>query len=698
MIRSLALALLLMSLKTSLIKDPEDMCNLLKNDLHKVTRVFHEMSQEDRNRLFTFSMRGMTHTFLRRVSFLNKDLEEKRTKLLADIDPLWKAYEDWKDPGAKMEEKMVDETVDQLEEKDKLYQGLGAQAGQVNNRMQQNLRAMNDLIQEMKGQVPDIVEKSDLSREINGTLGMQMAVEETNNSLLTVIDDMRRHFPNDSQIQEKLATLEQKIEDYLYLKRLVEVETESKKDFKFKPVPALDTEVAAIQQNITTLEADLAALKKQLKADLEAKASTLHSEITGAAKYPQFQGLLTETKDLLSRFIKAQIYQVEVNEELLKSSYTTQSFNLQKLRIHPKEIMDFQIDLVNIDKLKSNVPEHFDEKDYADDAVGAEVKGYFQQNSARLDELNQFYGTISNKLDILQKLLDKEKELDKLFAYAFADLQGGSTPTPGFRCFSILEMSVYVYYMNIAQVIVSKHGFYETFLKSLEVGYSTQLMKHISKDFEGRPLEDPEIFDPVLFNLQPEGMEKWISRFSFMINEDLDKVFEEQISGNNDWMSNLTKKIMSASGFTFNVLIETIKEGTMNLLFDQLLTTILTAFSVVEIGDVEFTFLGTLLTCVTEVFVGWLGKQIRANPYIMKEFNEQKIKLWNKFTKNEMEYLDIEDFFDDAEQARNYEQKKQDKAAVEDTTEAYKQLFLQMVEVESSYRVSESIDDQFHII
>ena len=38
---------------------------------------------------------------------------------------------------------------------------------------------------------------------------------------------------------------------------------------------------------------------------------------------------------------------------------------------------------------------------------------------------------------------------------------------------------------------------------------------------------------------------------------------------------------MSASSFTFKVLIETIKEGTMNLLFDLLLTTILTTFSIV---------------------------------------------------------------------------------------------------------------------
>ena len=32
----------------------------------------------------------------------------------------------------------------------------------------------------------------------------------------------------------------------------------------------------------------------------------------------------------------------------------------------------------------------------------------------------------------------------------------------------------------------------------------------------------------------------------------------------------------------------------------------------------------------------------------MKEFNEQKIKLWVKLTQKKMEYLDIEEFVDDA--------------------------------------------------
>ena len=90
-------------------------------------------------------------------------------------------------------------------------------------------------------------------------------------------------------------------------------------------------------------------------------------------------------------------------------------------------------------------------------------------------------------------------------------------------------MSVYDYYMNIVQVIVSKNLFYKTFLKSLEPRYSTMLIRHISKDFEGNLQENPKTFDSILFDLLPERMEKWIFRFSLMINEDLDKDFEEQI-------------------------------------------------------------------------------------------------------------------------------------------------------------------------
>ena len=47
---------------------------------------------------------------------------------------------------------------------------------------------------------------------------------------------------NDSQIQEKQATLKKKIGDYIYIEWVIKIETDSKREYKIKTVFALETE------------------------------------------------------------------------------------------------------------------------------------------------------------------------------------------------------------------------------------------------------------------------------------------------------------------------------------------------------------------------------------------------------------------------------------------------------------------------
>ena len=685
----LTIAFITVSLKAALLSNHSDTCTLLKSDLHKISRVFHELSDTDRDRLYSFSMRGMTHSFLKKVTFLNQELERSKRTLLAETEPLWNLYKDWKDPDSQIEEQIVEQTVQQLEQKDIQYNSAGNHSAVVSTKLKQNKLALFQMIEIMKTEIQDILTKSRLVKEISGTFSMQMSLQENNYSLSSVLEDLRQYFASYPKILKKIAAIQHLLQDYLQLQRTLEVEQQSQDDFSLANTSKINRDVADLQQNLSDLNSNLNSLKQELNADLEAIAQDLQEQITSVSNYSEFQSLLLETKQLVAQQIKSQIIQINLSEELTKASYATSTLNFQRLRIRPDEVLDLQMNILKVNRLKSTVP---DQLEYQTSQIKVQVSEFLKKNQARLGELDQVHQMETQRWQLLQDLLHKERQLDRLFALALADLQGGSSKNPDFRCFSVLEVSVYVYFMNVTQVIVSKHTFYKHFLESLEVEYSTQLIKQISKDFEGRPLQDPEMIDVYNFSLVPGGLEKWVSRYSFLVNEDLDNLFEAQAIGYKDHQVSLTHKILNASGFTFGIAKDILKEGVLSAIFDKIVLALWAAFSAAKMGSVELAFLGTLLSCMTEIFVGWLGSKIDSAK-IMEAFNRQKMLLLDRFARKELEYLDLEDSLKqvaDLQSAKDQQAKV--KTVPHDPAQVYKQLFLQMVELETCYRVAVSMD------
>ena len=700
MIKILAISFITFSLQASLIGDQLYMCNKLKTDLFKTSRVFRDMTQDDRQRLYSFSMRGVTLNFMKAVTLLDQPLEQKKNQLLKEIEEIRNAFREWKDPGSKNENEMAENIVQKMEIKEKSYTIQGIQFVKMISDLKQNRAELRNLIENMKVEMTEIEEKSKLIKQINESVGFLNTITENNNSLLSILEKIKINIGDTSNMMEEINSLKIMVEDLIFLQSVLMIEADTEEDFQFSKNQNLTLDINNLKKNVETLDKNITKFRKQIQSNLEKQAKALHYEITHLPTYPKFEILLKQSKEIATQLVSAQIEHVKRTGELSISSYTTQTLNLQRLRIDPQEIMDYQMQLIKINKLMSNTPENYDERDYVNPSFKNGILDYFTKNQSRLEELTQLYEEVDYKWQTLNHLIEKEKELDELFALALADLQGGLVNNPEFRCFSILEISVYVYFMNVTQIVVSKQKFYKKFMESLEIEYATMLIKQISKDLEGQPLEDPEIIDTFYFNLVPGGLEKWVSRHAFLSNEDLDKIFEKQIYGIQEEQSSLIQKIMNAAGFTLSLVWQAIKKGSLDLVFKGLAVALVTAFSIVHVSGIVLTFVAAFLAVLTSIFVIWVGEKITGSPWIMKSFNEGKAYILSKFFKKEAEYLDVEDAIIEAGEIQLYKEAQEKKIVVvnNDSTDYYKNLFDRMIEIEDCYdhtETEELLDDIF---
>ena len=687
MIRFLANLFIFVSLTQSLFQNKKGRCEWIKTALYKQATVFNQMTDEDRERLYMFSMRGIVHEFLRDTTFTDQKHEQRKTELLEELRPVRKDYRDWKDPESKQMIQTVKSILSEVQTQESEYHRQGEAFGDHNKQIKLNKANLNIFLAEMFSRDRNLPLKSQHLKNINESISTLETVEENNASLLAVFDDIKSHLnqtSDDSSILAKLQAAQKALEDLLYVKETVDIENETASDFELTQDAKIQDDLQKLNDDVYSLESQVNNLKNELKGELEKKAELLQSDILNAHDYSNFKDLVLETKEMLKVSVDLELEQMEMNQSLLKLSFIRNIVNYQKLRVHAREILMYRDYLESVQNLMLQAPQFIEQKKFLNKSLKQNALDYFTQNMTRMKDLFVIRQDLSTKLETLQELLRIERELDFIFAKSMAELQGGkSSDKDVFRCFSKLEMSVYSFYMNVTQVVVSKNYFYNHFMASLDANYQTMLMKKMYQDLEQRPLEDPQVIDPYDYGLVENGMQQWVLNYSVLYNQNLDFIFKNQITPVEEEYS-IIKTIFECAGFTFELVVQSIEKGTVGLIFKGLTKAILSVLSISGVPGVIFTFLTKIVEKLTHLFLSWAGSRLAENPWIVKAFNEGKINLLALFTKSDMEYLDIEESLQEALDLEQPDEEKQDN----DVVENFQQLFYRMVEVESCYDVA----------
>ena len=689
MIRLLFIFVFLTRIQWALIQNKRGRCEWLKLALYKQSRIFNKMSPEDKERLYKFSMRGIVHEFLRDTTFLEQEHENRKKMLLENLTPIRKAYRDLVDPGSKELMQGVQNILSEIQIKEHEYLQQGEWYGQHNAQIKSNKETLKKYLSEMMAKDNSLDLKSRQLKNINELLGNLSVAVENGDSLLMLLEDVEREFQADnteSEIPEILREARVLLDDFLYLKAIDQIESENLEDFKFKENSKMSSNITNLKENMDKVEERLNSAKSRLKEELEKKADSLQSQILNAHEYSEFRDLMIETQNMLSVSVDLELEQMEINETLSNLSSIRGSVNFEKLRVQPSRVLIFENHLAKIQSLMRSVPENIEEQEFDNKETKQNVHGYFASNMTRLKDLFLIRQRLGENLETMRELVETEKELDFIFGKVFGELQGGqSKGRDVIRCFSKLEVSVYSYFMNLTQVVISKSLFYEAFLESLEPEYQTMLIKGLHQDLEQVPLQDPRIIDPFNFELLPNAFRAWVLNYSVSFNQKLNIIFQKQINPVEEEFS-LIKLILEHSGFTFSSVMEAINNGKLALKIQKLAETISSVFSLSVISFVFEHFLHTFIGHLTTLFFSWFWTKITQDPQIVKTFNEGKIELVAYFYNDEFDYLDIEESLQTFLDSHNLSYQGQEE--VIDVEENYRQLFYQMVEVESCYDVS----------
>ena len=203
--------------------------------------------------------------------------------------------------------------------------------------------------------------------------------------------------------------------------------------------------------------------------------------------------------------------------------------------------------------------------------------------------------------------MTREKELDLLLAELFASVHTFWDPEARRTkmCFSHEELSVYFFYMSMAQIVVSKHGFLEAFLAQVDPRerraltralYSQQLTEsYMDNQFERGDLALQE--DPA----------QSAKTYSFIVNSQLDELFREQRSRSLG-PSGKFSKIMGYLGISRSSMLGLTKDTFYNAFMANVAIALL-AFVGLSTGSLLLVALVTTFLCyLSDYVLGMLAK------------------------------------------------------------------------------------------
>jgi hypothetical protein len=607
-------------------------------------KVFYQMETEDRKTTYRFSLRGIVHEFLEKTTFLNSELEVEKKKLLGTID----LKQEWfdKDQGLAQEELTILKT--------KLEADLKAKTDSHNSvsldwkERKIKIKTYLSKLEEMKSQMikknPKITNNTKLLKELNSLVPLLENIDSSSEIMFSLLEETGALLrEEDHQAKQYISDFVTLLKDFLSLEELLKTNQNVQNDFNLTKIDLVEQELVKLKTEQDRVHGLLETTRANLKAELERIVLSLKEEILKAEGYSMYQKLLSEAKSLQAQVIQKEHEEREANEALNVSTWALRAMEYQKLRVHPEVILELQRKKLNLEKLTEMVPENFKNDLVQEQSTLQNVQKYFQNNSGRQSDVAEEYGRVTESLNIIQDLRSDEAALDRLFAMALAALQGGmQSDQNNNKCLSMLELSVYFYYFNIFQIISTKKVFYKTFMENISENYRTNVIKNLFWDIQMERLNDKEIINIYSRKLLPDGVEKSANKYVYLMNSEMDQVFQHQMvassSENDSWYAS----ILSCAGFTFSFVMQVLKKGALSILFTALATALL-AFLAIKLPVLLIGFVSAFLAVVADLFFSWASGQIQNKPSIKDEFNKGIASIYALFSPSKIEYLDIDE-------------------------------------------------------
>ena len=221
------------------------------------------------------------------------------------------------------------------------------------------------------------------------------------------------------------------------------------------------------------------------------------------------------------------------------------------------------------------------------------VTNLFKDLKQDVPRLSQIKADTEKIQDLLTKILKMEKKLDEYFARIFAYVyiyQDGETNSTK-MCFTHKELSIYLFYMSVSQIIMSKTRFMEVFLDNIQTQSQSQVVTSLFNDYLNSEYMKNQ-FESTDRGLHKDSKET-AKTFSLILNSQLSLIFEkQQDSPNTSWFGKVLQYLNISKSFVFEVARDTV--------FGMYMTNVsiaLLALLTLSTGSLFFVTLTTVFLC-----------------------------------------------------------------------------------------------------
>jgi hypothetical protein len=680
MLKWYSLTIIIISSISSKLINNNESCIQLKSIFYKQITLFQDLKENDRNTLYDASLRGIMYDFMSNITFSEDSLNQQKLSLLGKINELRSQMKDTDVFNIKNQKEAQDLHIE--------WQNITSKELKNQEEMLKNDQLLHDLklkLRELKNKLqssqPQLEEKIQFLKQLNGFKASLDTENATSNTLLSILDQIQKVLIEFGMgLPDHLLSFREKLEDYLKVEDILETEEHVKSIFKLTLVTEVENDLKKLDTDKANLKYQLGNEQYYLQKELQAIIDKIQSEILNFPDYIEYQKNIEKGKDLISKSLGFVNIDKGFKKQLKRIQFQQESIKYRQVRLHHNEIIDFEREMKNLEQFMGLIAEESEISNQSRQLTNLEI--FYQKNMTRLPQMKKLSETMTSEWEILQNLLLNENELDLLFGKVIGYLQGGISPEDSFRkCFISLELSVYMFYMSLFQVVISKNDFYLSMMNELPEESQTKLIKQLFKDLRSDPFQDSKMMNYYTGELVQGGLERSMDNYILLINSQMDSIFEKQISGLRDQKTGWYYSIMKYANFTRDLVYNVLKKGTLSIIFTAIATAILAVFSIVKIPLLLMVFVCGLLAVLSEMFFHWVGSKIKENPWIMQEWDRGVAKIIGMFSPNKISSLNVDEALDNDFSEDGIKVIADD----EERYVYYKNKFLEIVSINNNY-------------
>ena len=686
-----------------LLTNGDEICFTLKTNLFRTIEAFKAMKKLDKERLFKFSMRKIVYNIMETVEFQDPNETAGLKTVLESIKKNRERFEKWKNiPEEEIKTLQIEYIGDGIYASNKIKAN-----DDLINETKTNLNTKKNKLQELKEKIlnedPDFMKKIQLLQNLKSSEAMIKVIDDSEpDTIVPIIQRTEILFEEkDVKAKELILNFKIKLNDISILLKIINNDKEIKKDFSFTDSEEIIKDLSVIKTEMATLKSELNGLKAGLETELQTMISSLQSEFSSNSSYQEYIIILKEAKKLTQTLTTAENIGHNNKHALILAHFKFDTLENQTPRIRHNEIIDFETKLYNLKNLIEMNSDNYNDKEIEKESVKVSAKNYFDHNTIRKEELEAEYSKINDEWNIISSLKQDEMNLDSFFGKVFAYLQGGGSDNLNFpKCFFNFDLSNYMFFMSLFQIIVSKKNFYLNLMSHLPKSDQILLEKQIYKDLDKLPYNEDNFNDEQNGDFMLTGLEKSMNNYVIMVNTEIDNIFKEQRSSEIDQNKTWFNSIIQTAGVSAEFLWSIFKKGSMSIMFKLITVSILAFFSVTHVAAFALVFITAFLSYFYTLLISWIGNKLYEYSWVLDEISEGIADIYSSFAKDRVDSLEFDEILKH-EQTMEYkkliDEKKSKQKEKEETIEVFKknfnQIWAEQVEVMYDNKQKE-IDEQ----